>query len=114
MAQDEGCFGRISRAKGCWAPPGIRPYAPAQVVREYIYVYAAVAPAQGQMISLVLPEVSTTMMNLFLKQVSQTFSKYFIVLQVDQAGWHCARDLVIASEYPPDPSTCLQSRTESG
>jgi len=34
-------------------------------------------------------------MNLFLEQVSQTFSKYFIVMQVDQAGWHSAKDLVI-------------------
>ena len=60
-----------------------------------MYAYAAVAPAQGQMISLVLPEASTAMMNLFLEQVSQTFSKYFIVMQVDQAGWHSAKDLVI-------------------
>ena len=81
MAQDEGCFGRISRAKQCWAPPGMRPHAPAQVVREYVYAYAAVAPAQGQMVSLVLPEASTSMMNLFLEQVSQSFSKYFIVMQ---------------------------------
>lgn len=95
MAQDEGCFGRISRAKRCWAPPGIRPHAPAQVVREYMYVYAAVAPTQGQMVSLVLPEASTAMMNLFLEQVGQTFSKYFIIMQVDQAGWHSAKDLVV-------------------
>ena len=64
MAQDEGCFGRISRAKRCWAPPGVRPHAPAQVVREYVYVYTAVAPAQGKMLSLILPEASTAMMNL--------------------------------------------------
>jgi hypothetical protein len=81
MAQDEGCFGRISRAKRCWAPPGIRPHAPAQVVREYMYAYAAVAPTQGQMVSLVLPEASTAMMNLFLEQVGQTFSKYFSIMQ---------------------------------
>ena len=95
MAQDESCFGRISRAKRCWAPPGIRPHAPAQVVREYMYAYAAVAPTQGQMFSLVLPEASTAMMNLFLEQVGQTFSKYFIIMQVDQAGWHSAKDLVV-------------------
>lgn len=95
MAQDEGCFGRFSRAKRCWAPPGVRPHVPAQVVREYTYVYAAVAPALGQMVSLILPEASTEMMNLFLEQVSQTCSKHFIVMQVDQAGWHHAKDLVI-------------------
>ena len=95
MAQDEGCFGRISRAKRGFAPPGVRPPVPAQVVREYVYVYTAVAPAQGEMLSLILPEVSTAMMNRFLEQVSQTFSKYFIVMQVDGAGWHHAHELVV-------------------
>lgn len=95
MAQDEGCFGRISRAKRCWAPPGVRPHVPAQVVREYTYAYTAVAPALGQMISLILPEASTAMMNLFLDQVSQTFSRYFIVMQVDGASWHRTNDLII-------------------
>jgi len=95
MAQDEGCFGRISRAKRCWAPPGVRPHVPAQIVREYTYVYAAVAPTLGQMVSLVLPEASTAMMNLFLEQVSQTFSKHFVVMQVDGAGWHRSNELVV-------------------
>ena len=106
MVQDEGCFGRISRPQRCWAPPGIRPSAPAQVVREYMYVYAAVAPQKGLLTSLILPEASTAMMNLFLEHVSHTFSKYFIVMQVDQAGWHHAHDLVIPEnirliEQPP-------------
>jgi transposase len=95
MAQDEGRFGRISRVKRSWAPPGMRPHVSTQVVREYTYVYAAVAPDLGQMVSLILPEASTEMMNLFLEQVSQTFSKHFIVMQVDGAGWHRAHDLVI-------------------
>src|SRR5437667_1378023 len=42
-----------------------------------------------------LPEASTEMMNLFLKHLSQTYSKYFIVMQVDGAGWHCSQELVI-------------------
>src|SRR5713226_8372075 len=45
LAQDEGCFGRISQVKRAWAPPGMRPHVPVQVVREYVYVYAAVAPS---------------------------------------------------------------------
>jgi putative transposase len=106
MAQDEGCFGRISRVQRCWAPPGVRPHVAAQVVREYVYVYTAVAPMQGEMLSLILPEASTAMMNCFLEQVSQTFSKYFIVMQVDGAGWHRAHELVVPSnirliEQPP-------------
>jgi hypothetical protein len=95
LAQDEGCFGRISRPKSCWAPPGVRPLAPAQVVREAVYVFAAVAPSIGEMCSLILPRVNTVMMNLFLEHVSQTFPSYFLVMQVDQASWHLSKSLVI-------------------
>ena len=70
MGQDEGRFGRISRPKRCWAPPGIRPHAPAQVVRESVYVSAAVAPDAGLMTALILPDANTDMMNLFLEHLS--------------------------------------------
>jgi transposase len=95
MAQDEGCFGRISIPRRAWAPPGVRPHAPRQVVREYTYVYAAVAPAEGKMRSLILPSADTEMMNLFLEHVSKTYEKYFVVLQVDQASWHVTNELTI-------------------
>ena len=38
-----------------WCPPGIRPIVGQQVIREYVYAYAAVAPALGKMTALVLP-----------------------------------------------------------
>lgn len=95
MGQDEGRFGRISRPKRCWAPPGIRPHVPSQVVRESVYIFAAVAPGAGLMTSLVLPSANTAMMNLFLEHVSQSFENYFIVMQVDQAGWHRSKELII-------------------
>ena len=47
------------------------------------------------MVSLILPFADTSMMNIFLKHVSHTFSTYFLVIQVDQAGWHSAKDLII-------------------
>ncbi len=95
MAQDEGRFGRISTPKRAWAPPGMRPKAPRQVIRESSYVYAAVAPEQGLMTSLILPSANTATMNLFLAQVAEDFADYFIVMQVDQAGWHRAKDLQV-------------------
>ena len=73
----------------------MRPHVPAQLIRESVYVFAAVAPATGELVSLILPEVSTTMMNLFLEHVSQAFSKYFLVMQVDGASWHGSHDLVV-------------------
>jgi hypothetical protein len=95
MAEDEGRFGRVSIPRRAWAPPGVRPRAPRQIVREYTYVYAAVAPAEGKMTSLILPTANTAMMQLFLEHVSHTFAEYFIVMQVDQAGWHQAKDLIV-------------------
>src|SRR6266849_4533101 len=95
MAEDEGCFGRLSIPRRAWAPPGVRPHAPQQLIREYTYVYAAVAPAEGKMTSLILPSADTEMMNLFLEHVSKTYEKYFVVMQVDQASWHGAKDLKI-------------------
>ena len=60
-----------------------------------MYVYTVVAPKEGKMTSLILPFADTSMMNVFLEHVSRTFSQYFLVIQVDQAGWHSAKDLVI-------------------
>ena len=95
MAEDEGRFGRMSIPRRAWAPPGVRPQAPCQIVREYTHVYAAVAPAEGKMTSLILPCADTEMMNLFLEHVSSTFANYFVVMQVDQAGWHHSKELRI-------------------
>src|SRR5258706_7397722 len=85
MAQDEACFGRICISRRSWAPKHIRPLIPRQIVREYTYVYAVVAPREGKMTSLILPFADTSMMNIFLEHVSRTFSQYFLVIQVDQA-----------------------------
>lgn len=95
VTQDEGRFGRISDPKPAWAPPGVRPKAPKQIVREYMYVFSAVAPALGKMTSLILPYANSEMMNIFLNQVAQDFEEYFVVMLVDGAGWHRSKDLKI-------------------
>jgi transposase len=95
MAEDEGRFGRVSMPRRAWAPPGVRPRAPRQLVREYTNVYAAVAPEAGTMTSLILPSSNTAMMNLFLEHVSHTKASSFLVMQVDRAGWHRAKDLLV-------------------
>ena len=55
MAQDEGRFGCLGQVMKAWCPSGHRPIVAKQGVRDYVYAYAAVAPALGKMASLVLP-----------------------------------------------------------
>ena len=95
MAQDEGRFGRSTAPRRCWMPPGVRAQAPRQVVREFSYAFTAVAPQEGWMYSLILPKANTAMMNLFLAHVAQEYAGYFIVMQVDRAGWHGSNALVV-------------------
>jgi len=95
MPQDEGRFGRISEARRAWAPPGVRPKAPKQIVREYLYVFSAVAPALGRMTSLILPYANSEMMNIFVDQVAQEFHEFFVIMVVDGAGRHRSKDLKI-------------------
>jgi transposase len=54
-----------------------------------------VAPAIGKICSLLFSSANTDAMNIFLQHVSQTFSDYFLVMQIDQAGWHQAKNLII-------------------
>jgi transposase len=65
------------------------------MVREYTYAYAAVSPADGILDSLVLPVVNAHAMSLFLSEVSQRHPNDFILMVMDKAGWHRAKDLKI-------------------
>ena len=95
FAQDEARFGRISISRKSWAPPGVRPKSPRQVIRKFVYAYTAVCPALGKMTSLILPTANSAMMSLFLDQVSKDFADYFILMLVDRAGWHVSTRLKV-------------------
>jgi transposase len=95
MVQDEGRFGRISTPGRCWAPRGIRPSVPNQIVREYTYAYVAVSPHDGVMDSLILPQVNEQAMSIFLREVSGRHPDEFILMVMDGAGWHRANGLKV-------------------
>lgn len=95
VVQDEGRFGRMNDHRPCWAPKGIRPTAPRQIIRTFLYVYTAVCAALGKMTSLILPYANTEMMNLFLKEVAHDFKDSFVIMVIDRAGWHVSTRLKI-------------------
>lgn len=95
MFQDEGRFGLLGTPRRCWAPRGTRPVVGARLERKYLYAFSAVSPHDGVLDSLVLPWVNAETMSLFLNEVAQRHSEEFIVMVMDQAGWHIAGDLAV-------------------
>jgi len=86
--QDESCFGRISQAIGCWSPVGQRPVVPSQIVREYTYAYGAVCPTDGSFVSLVLPDMRTECLNIFLQELSERHPDNHLLVILDGAASH--------------------------
>lgn len=95
MFQDEARFGRMVRIKRCWAEKPHRPVVCNGYEREFLYVYGAVSPLQGQLDWMIAPKMNTEYMNQFLAQVSTQHRRDFIVMVVDGASSHSAKDLVV-------------------
>lgn len=95
FVQDEARFGRITSIGRSWAPPGIRPTVKQQMVRQYIYAFTAACHKTGETCSLLLPRTNIEAMQIFLNEVSHCFPDYFIVMQIDQAGWHTSKKLCL-------------------
>lgn len=94
MFQDEARFGRISDVRRCWAPKPLRPLCQAMLTHEYTYAYAAVQASTGQMDTLILPQVNTACMQIFLDEVAARHPDEHIVMVLDGAGWHRSHALV--------------------
>jgi hypothetical protein len=107
MFQDELRFGRINIPRSCWAPPGIRPVCGQQIVREYTYAYIGVSPKDGRLDSLILPNMYTPTMSVFLEEISQRYSDEYILMIMDGAPCHISQDLNI-------PDNIMSPFTERG
>ena len=65
------------------------------VTQEYTYAYTAVSVADGKMDSLILPQVNTVCMQIFLDEVAERYTGERIVMITDGAGWHRSELLII-------------------
>jgi transposase-like protein len=63
--------------------------------RQFVYVYGAVSPLQGQLDWMISPNMDTAQMSQFLAQVSKAHADEFIVMVVDGASSHCSKDLQV-------------------
>jgi len=93
--EDEARFGRINEPSSCWAPMGIRPIVPCQMVREYMNVFGAADPISGDKYFIIAPACNTLWMNSFLDELSKHIGIDYALVCLDQAGWHKSSDLHI-------------------
>ena len=120
MFQDEAGFGRINKPKYCWCEKGTRPSVPCHHIREFRYAYGAVEPLTGESCFVVMPYCNTDCMNLFLKELSNTFPRDKIILVCDGAAWHKSGslkipeniELIFIPPYTPEMNPIEQIRKE--
>jgi transposase len=91
---DEARVGQKGRLCHRWWLRGRRPPGRRDKRFEWAYLFAAVEPATGAEVALVLPEATTRTMTLFLAEFGQSLpDDVHAVLVLDRAGWHGARAL---------------------
>jgi transposase len=89
---DEMRAGTRTELKRRWTPRGHRPVIRIKLGYEFIYLYAALAPESGELIALLLPDMTGECFELFLRCFEQQIQKLHrgrkTLLILDQAGGH--------------------------
>jgi transposase len=95
MFFDEARFGTHTKRAYGWFVKGSRPRIDVKIGYKNFYLYGAVNSATGENFSLLMPNVNTASMNLYLSELSKEFIDQRIALIMDQAGWHKSKTLVV-------------------
>jgi len=95
MFWDEAGFGRISDPAACWSPPKVRPLVGSHRIREYVYLYGAVDPNDGENFFMSLPKSDKKCTEIFLDGLSKAFPDDYLILCGDNAPWHHAKELIV-------------------
>lgn len=95
MFFDESRFGTHSKMGHGWFKTGIRTQVKVAIGFKNFYVYSAVSSINGNNFHLILPNVDTECMNIFLQELSITMEGKPLILVVDGAGWHKSSTLLV-------------------
>jgi transposase len=104
-AQDEARLGLVPIVRRVWAQRGKRPIASNRRRYEWVYVYAFTQPSTGRVYWLLLPTVNADLFQLALEDFAKSHNintNHRVVLVLDGAGWHRAKQLKI-----PEGIHCL-------
>ncbi|WP_425361859.1 IS630 family transposase [Candidatus Tisiphia endosymbiont of Mystacides longicornis] len=92
---DESRFGTHSKLGHGWFRKGIRTQVKIKIGFQNFYVYSAVNPITGDDFSLMMPNVNTMSLNMFLAEMSKHIGVQKAIVVMDCAGWHKSKDLVV-------------------
>lgn len=92
---DESRFGTHSKVGHGWFEKGIRTSIKINLARKNFYVYSAISSLTGYNFSLVLPEVNTNNMNIYLQRLAKSIKNQQVILIMDGASWHKSAELTI-------------------
>jgi hypothetical protein len=93
---DEARVGQKGRLTHVWYQKGVRPRGVRQQGFASAHLFGAVCPERGEGVALVLPEVSTAAMQVFLAELSRAVpAGTHAALVLDGAGWHVSEDLTV-------------------
>jgi hypothetical protein len=99
--EDEARIGQKGGVTHVWRAKGVRPRGVRRQGFSSAHLFGAVCPERGAGVALVLPEVSTAAMGVFLTELSRAApAGTHAVLVPDGAGWHVSEDLAV----PPNLS----------
>ena len=103
---DEARVGQKGGVTHVWYQKGVRPRGVRQQGFASAYLFGAVCPERGEGVALVLPEVSTAAMDVFLAELARAVpAGTHAALVLDGAGWHVSEDLTVPANltliHPP-------------
>ena len=93
---DESRFGTHSKIGHGWFKTGSRTCIDIKLGFKNFYIYSAANPKTGDVFSLIMPNVNTQCMNIFLQELQKYIGENRrLVIIMDGAGWHKSKDLII-------------------
>ena len=91
--QDEARFGLKTTQRRRITARGVKPIGTCQHAYANIWVYGTVAPASGDVFSLILPKLNTTTMQVFIDAFAAAYPSTFNVLLLDNSAVHTTERL---------------------
>jgi hypothetical protein len=91
---DESRFGTKTKTGLGWFKKGSRTSIKVKLGFKNFYIYSSANPINGDHFTLLMPNVDTDCMNVYMHELSQRIKEEFILI-MDGAGWHKSKKLII-------------------